>query len=132
MQALLTICILLLPYTVMIILYLFYASRVNHKVEDHIQLLLKQKHVFESLLANIDTFDFDLYLKGEYVTFSQTLKHSIAYLKGIQDTEGKDRMKEQLQEGIDGMQAVIDKLEYENEYNPHRLLGFVLNEDFFY
>lgn len=67
----------------MILIFLYYSSRVNHRVEDHVKLLLKQKHVFESLMANIDTFDFDKFMSGEYVTYSETLKHSISYLKGI-------------------------------------------------
>ena len=82
-------------------------------------------------MANIDTFDFEKYQKGEYVTYSETLKHSIGYLKGIQDSAGKDSMKDQLQEGIDGIQMVVDKLEAQNEYNPQKFLGFRLDEEFF-
>lgn len=80
---------ILMPYTVMIFFFLFYGSKVNERTEQHVRLLVKQKHVFESLMANIDTFDFEKYTKGEYVTYSETLKHSISYLKGIQDSAGR-------------------------------------------
>eukprot|EP00349_Pseudokeronopsis_sp_Brazil_P001001 CAMPEP_0202964318 /NCGR_PEP_ID=MMETSP1396-20130829/8398_1 /ASSEMBLY_ACC=CAM_ASM_000872 /TAXON_ID= /ORGANISM="Pseudokeronopsis sp., Strain Brazil" /LENGTH=125 /DNA_ID=CAMNT_0049686333 /DNA_START=807 /DNA_END=1184 /DNA_ORIENTATION=- len=95
-------------------------AEVNQQYIEHINILLKIKKNFIFIKQNLSCLEEDQKFVNPYLKMYHTVLLSIKASKVLKDKEDVREYIDDLNEAIDN---IIDRLEYDFEHNPLRLMG---------